>query len=65
MAITEAVGSNAAKYGVANCSFPCTFRDLRSHREIELSFEHDTKASLPGDRASDVTLSVWPLKYRR
>ena len=62
MAMTEADGSKATRYGVASSNLPCKLRDLRSQREIVLSLEHEMKESLAGDRAKHVTLSVWPVK---
>ena len=60
--MTEADGSKATRYGVASFSFPCALREPRSQRATVSSLEHEMKESLPGDRAKQVTLSVWPWK---
>lgn len=62
IAMTDADGSNAAKYGVASFSLPCGFREPRSQTVTVLSFEQERNESLPGETAKQVTLSVWPEK---
>lgn len=62
--MTDADGSNATRYGVASLSFPCGLRELISQSVTVSSLEQEIKESLPGDMAKQVTLSVWPEKYR-
>lgn len=56
--------SKAERYGVGILSLPCGFLEFRSHSVTVSSLPQDTKASLAGERAKQVTWSVTPVKYR-
>lgn len=62
IAMTVAEGSYAARYGVERFRRACGDGDCRFHRRTVLSREQERKVSEAGQRASDVTRSVWPLK---
>ena len=62
IAMTDAEGSKAARYGVASLSLPCGFREFKSQRQTVSSLEQERKASEPGDKATQVTWAVCPPK---
>ena len=62
MAMTVAEGSYAARYGVERLRRACGEGLWRFQRRIVLSREQERKVSLLGDRLSEVTGAVWPLK---
>lgn len=60
--MTVAVGSYAARYGVARFRPPRGVVLFRSQRRTVLSFEQETKVSSMGLTARAVTGSLWPTK---